>query len=270
MKLLISAIALTLAFSVSANKEKDPVVAEVLGKKIKKSTFLKYHQQNLGYVKTKKITKERSLNDLVDRVIGIEGGKKAGIHKRPEIVKKMNDIIYHAFISKELEPRLKKIRVTDEDIKDYYKKFPEYKTAQILLRVRTLPSDEEVAKMFDKAQEIYAQVSKDSDNFAAYAKKHSQSPQGQNGGNLGFQPRARMSQEYFENIHNKKAGTIVKPFRSQYGFHIVKVLGVKEYKQIDMNLYKKIVYDQKRDQILEDYFAEKRKASKVKMYKDKL
>ena len=259
MKILFTII---LSFNVSlvfADKPKDPVVAEVLGKKILLSTLNKYHAQNLKHVQTKKVSKEKSLNDLINRTIGVVEGKKAGIDQKPEVAKRMNDIVYHAYISEELVPLLKKINITDSDIKDYYKKYPEYKTQQILLRVRALPSADEVAQMFDKIQEIYSQVAKDPENFEAYAKKHSQTVNSKNGGNLGFLPRAQMSQEFFEAIHNKKPGTIVKPFRSQYGFHIVKVLEVKEFKDIDLNLYRKFVYDMKKDEILDSYFEKKRK-----------
>ena len=124
-----------------AAKDGDVVVAEVNGKTIKKSTLMRYHTENLNFVSnSRKITINDSLNDLVDRIIGIDKGIKEGTHKRPEVIKKMNDIIYNAQISKDLEPRLKTINVTDADIKAYYKKNPEYKTSQILLRLKTQPT----------------------------------------------------------------------------------------------------------------------------------
>jgi parvulin-like peptidyl-prolyl isomerase len=271
MKLILAALLLTFSF-LSFAQVKDPVVAEVNGKKIKQSTLKNYHQQNLKFVRSdKKITVEKSLNDLIDRMLGIENAKKANLHKRPDLIKKMNDVVYHAFVSDELTPLLKKInKSTDSDIKAYYKKYPEYRTSQILLRVRAVPSKEELAGQLKKANEIYTSITTDPSLFKSLAAQYGQTTNSVTGGDLGYQAKARLSQEYFEAINGKKVGTLVKPFRSQYGIHIVKVTGVKKYEQIDKKLYEKVVYDTKRDAILEKYFAKKRKESKIKVYKNNL
>jgi parvulin-like peptidyl-prolyl isomerase len=271
MKLILASLLLTFTLN-SFAQDADPVVAEVNGKKIKQSTLKNYHEQNLKFVRSdKKVTIEKSLNDLVDRMIGIESAKKSNLHKRPDLIKKMNDVIYHAYVSDELTPLLKKIKkITDKDIKSYYKKFPEYRTSQILLRVRAVPSKEELAGQLKKANEIYSSIQADSKSFEKLALQYGQTSTSQAGGDLGYQAKARLSQEYFEAIHGKKVGSLVKPFRSQYGIHIVKVTGVKKYEQIDKKLYEKVVYDTKRDAILAKYFAGKRKASKIKVYKNNL
>ena len=264
---------LLLAFSLGlyAQKNEDSVVAEVNGVKIKMSTLLAYHEQNLKVVRgNKTIDLEASLNDLIDRVIGIQNGKKNNVHKRPDVVKKMNDIIYHAHISDEIAPMLKKIKVEENDIKNYYEKNPEYKSSQILLRLRALPSQDEVAKALETSLKLYNELQKSPEKFEEYARQHSQVTTAQAGGDIGYQPRVRLSKEYFEAIDGKRVGYITKPFRTQFGIHIVKVTGKKDYKQIDPKLYEKIVYDVKRDKILEDYFSSQRKKADLKVYKNKL
>lgn len=247
-------------------QNKDPVVATVNGKKIYKSVLLRYHEQNLKFVRAnKKVTIENSLNDLINRIIGIDNAKKAKLDERPDIIKKRNDILYHAHISDEIAPLLAKIKVSDNDIKKYYAKNPEYRTSQILLRLRAVPSEDEVAEALEKSLKIYNELQKDPKKFEVFARQFGQTSTAQAGGDLGYQPRTRLSTEYFEAIKGKRKGAITKPFRSQYGIHIVKVTGEKEFKQIDMKLYKKIVYDIKRDEILEDYFAKQRKAAKIKI-----
>lgn len=274
MKWILLTAILTLSTNIFANNA-DPVVAEVNGKKIKKSTLLSYHKQNLNFIQNKKkINLETSLNDLVDRIIGIDAAKKAQIDKRPDVIKKMNDIVYHAFISDELAPKLNKIKVTDNEIKTYYKANPEYRTSQILLRLRTLPSEEEVAQALEAAQRIYNQARKDMKKnpniFAELAQKYGQTTTAPIGGDMGYQPKVRLSTEYYAAIKGKKKGYIPNPFRTQYGIHVVMVTGEKTYEQIDKDLYKKIIYDEKRDAILAKYFADKRKASKVKINKQEL
>lgn len=270
MKWILLSVILFSSLSIFA-QTKDEVVATVNGKKIYKSILLRYHEQNLKFVRAnKKVTIENSLNDLINRIIGIENAKKAKVDKRPDIIKKMNDIIYHAHISDEIAPLLQRIKVNDSDIKKYYSKNPEYRTSQILLRLRAVPSEDEVAEALEKSLKIYNELQKDPKKFEAYARQFGQTSTAQAGGDLGYQPRTRLSTEYFEAIKGKRKGSITKPFRSQYGIHIVKVTGEKTYKQIDNKLYKKIVYDIKRDKILEDYFAKQRKQAKIKIDSKKL
>jgi parvulin-like peptidyl-prolyl isomerase len=270
MKWIFFLTVLGLSSSLFANNS-DPVVAEVNGTTIKKSTLLSYHKQNLNFVQSSKVvTMETSLNDLIDRIIGVGAAKKVNLHKRPDIVKKMNDIVYHAFISDELTPELNKIKITDSQIDTYYKKFPEYKTSQILLRLRTLPSEDDVANALETAVNIYNEAVKNPKAFPKLAQQYSQTTTSTTGGDMGYQPRVRLSSEYYEAIKGKREGYVTKPFRTQYGIHIVLVTGEKELKQIDRELYKKILYDVQRDQILANYFAKKRKTAKIKINKQEL
>lgn len=258
------------SYSQTTAKQNDPVVAEVEGVKIKKSALEKYYTEKLNFVGNQKVTKESALNDLIDRVIGIERAKKNNLHKNSEVIKKMNDILYHAQISKDLEGELQKIKVEDSEVKEFYKENPEYRTAQILFRLRAVPSPEEVAKAATQAEGVYNEVQQKPEDFNKMVARFGQTANAPTGGDLGFQPKTRLTPEYYAAIKGKKIGTITKPFRSQYGYHIVKVIDVKKYEDIDKNLYKKIIYDIKRDQILDQYFKDNRKAAKIKIYKDKL
>jgi peptidyl-prolyl cis-trans isomerase C len=274
--ILLSLLVLsTLAFSQNKKETKkvdDPIVAEVNGKKIKKSSLYRYHLNNLKFVKgNKKVTLDSSLNDLMNRIVGIDKAKKNNLHKNPIVIKKMNDIVYHAQISRDLEPELKKIKVSDAEVKAYYAKNPEYRTAQILYRLRANPSAEDTKKAQEQSNIIYNQLQKKPDSFMQVAKKFSQTANAPTiGGDLGYQPRTKLTPEYYEAILGKANGFITKPFRSQYGWHIAKVLGKKTYAQITKELYKKIIYDKKRDEIFDKYYAKERSKAKIKVYSKNL
>ena len=234
-------------------QQKD-VVATVNGRVITKKQFEEYHLQNLKFVGQRKITKEISLQDLISRELGIQKAKKTGLDKDPAVIAKQEDILFHAQISKDLENEFKKVNVTDADVKNYYENNKEYRSAHILYRLRAEPTPEEVKGAYDQSMGIYAQLQQSPEEFAKLANKYSQTSAAAVGGDLGFQPPTRLAPEYFEAIKSQKVGFISKPVRSQMGFHIIKVLGVKSYDQIDKNLYKKIIYDTKRDAIIENYF----------------
>ena len=240
------------------------VVATVNGHPITKKQFEDYHLQNLKNIGSRKVTKELSLQDLINRELGIERAKKTGMDKDPDVIEKQNDILYHAQISKDLEGELQKITVSDDEVKKYYETNKEYRTAHILTRVRVDPTPEEVKSAYTASVEIYSAIQKSPEDFAKLANKFSQSSASAMGGDLGFQPPTRLAPEYYEAIKGQKVGFVTKPVRTQMGFHVIKILGAKSYDQIDKNLYKKIIYDIKRDAILDNYFKNMAKGADIK------
>lgn len=260
-KLSIALVAAMMATSAFAQKD---VVATVNGRSITKKQFEEYHLQNLKFVGQRKITKEVSLQDLIRRELGIQKAKKTGLDKDLTVISKQEDILYHAQISKDLEGELAKITVSDDDLKKYYEDNKEYRTAHILYRLRAEPSADEVKSAYAQSLEIHGQLEKNPEDFAKLANKYSQTTAAPVGGDLGFQPPTRLAPEYFEAIKGKAVGYITQPVRTQMGYHVIKVLGVKSLDQIDKNLYKKIIYDKKRDAILENYFKELAKGADIK------
>ncbi len=251
----------------TAFAQKDTVMATVNGRSITKKQFEDYHLQNLKFVGQRKITKEVSMQDLIKRELGIQKAKKTGLDKDPTVVTRQEDILYHAQISKDLENEFKKITVSDDDVKKYYETEGnrEYRTAHILYRLRAEPNPTEVEAAADQSMAIYTQLQKNPEDFAKLANKFSQTSGAPVGGDLGFQPPTRLAPEYFEAIKGQKEGYISKPVRTQMGYHVIKVLGVKPLNSIDKDLYKKIIYDRKRDAMIESYFAGLQKGADIKI-----
>ena len=249
----------------AAKKDFDPkkVIATVNGVSVTRGELEETYSQNLMVVSHKKVTRQSVFNHLANRILGIERANKEKLRDNPVVKKKMEDVLYHAQISKELEPLLKKIKITDKDVQNYYKKNPEYRTANILLRVRPQPEEKEWQAALVQAKKIYVTVKQNPDKFPQYAKKYGQSTNAPQGGELGFQPAVRMAPEYFRAINGRKVGYISPPVRTQFGYHIIKVLGVRKFSDINKAAYRKIAYDAKRDGILEQHFKKMRKNAKI-------
>ncbi len=252
------------------NTNSDAVVATVNGVEIKKGQLDQAFEENLMYVSDKIVTKEKVLNDIIAREVGIKKAKDAGLQNDPIVKTKMEDVLYHAQISKDLEKKLQGIVVSDKEAQEYYSKNKEYRTAHILFRIRVAPQKEEVEEAMKKSLEVYKQLQAKPQQWSELANKYSQSSTAPAAGDLGYLPAVKYAPEYFKAINGKANGFITSPIRTQFGYHIIKVLGVKDYKDVDPALYKKIVYDQKRDRILDDYFAELRKGATVKINKEYL
>ena len=272
--LAIFALALTTSAS-AQDKETNPkitnpeaVVATVNGVEIKKGQLETAFEQNLMYVSDKIVTKEKVLNDIINREIGIKKAKDASLQNDPIVKAKMEDVLYHAQISKDLEKKLQGITVSDKEAQEYYSKNKEYRTAHILFRVRVAPDKAETEEAMKKSLEVYKQLQAKPQLWPELANKYSQSSTAPAAGDLGFLPAVKYAPEYFKAINGKPNGYISSPIRTQFGYHVIKVLGVKEWKEVDPALYKKIVYDQKRDRIIEEYNADARKTAQIKINKE--
>tara|TARA_B100000925_G_scaffold27140_2_gene18184 strand:+ start:3702 stop:4523 length:822 start_codon:yes stop_codon:yes gene_type:complete len=254
-----------ISFNVLANK--NPVIAEVNGRKIYLEDLEKNFTGAKYFVSGKKVTKEYVLNELINRELGIIKARKAQLQKDPVVESKINDLLYHAQISKDLEEKLSEIKITDKEIKSYFNSNPEYRTSHILLRIKVNPNGDELLAASDVAKDIYRKLKKDPTKFESLANKHSQSPNAEVGGDVGFQPSVNLAPEYYQAIKGKPVGYISKPTLTQYGLHIIKVTDIRKYKEINKTAYQKIVYDSKRDQILEKYFSGLRKNATIKIEK---
>ena len=188
----------------------------------------------------------------------------------PVVKSKMQDVLYHAQISKDLEKEFNGIEVTDSDVEKYYKKYKEIRTRHILFRVRAEPSEEETKAALEQAMKIYGVLKSKKEKFPELANKYSQSSTAGAGGDLGYQPAVRYAPEYYRAIKGKKAGFISPPVRTQYGYHLIEVLAIKPYNEINMPLYRKLVYDEMRDSIIASYFKKMRDEAKININKDKL
>lgn len=264
---LLLATSLLISFS-AFSQTSDPVVATVNGVEIKKAQLEQAYEQNLMFVSDKVVSREKVLNDIISREIGIKKAKEAKLNDDPVVKAKMEDVLYHAQISKDLEKKLQGILVTDKEAQDYYAKNKEYRTAHILFRIRVSPEKEEVQEATKKSMEVYKQLQAKPQLWPELANKYSQSSTAPAGGDLGYLPAVKYAPEFFKAINGKPNGFITSPIRTQFGLHVIKVLGVHEWKEVDPAIYKKIVYDQKRDKILEEYFAEGRKSAQIKINKE--
>lgn len=111
----------------------------------------------------------------------------------------------------------------------------------------TCPKDADVVQVDDateKINEIYQKLREGAD-FAEIATEQSQDPgSAARGGELGWFGYGTMVKEFQDEAFAlKEAGDISKPFRSDFGFHIVKLLGKRP---VDP-------FDKQKDQILSKY-----------------
>ncbi|MFQ5863312.1 MAG: peptidylprolyl isomerase [Candidatus Brocadiales bacterium] len=122
------------------------------------------------------------------------------------------------------------------------------RASHILLDTRALKTKKEFAAAFDKIHDIKGQLDGGAD-FAELAKKYSNCPSAQKGGDLGFFPRKGVMVEPFaEAAFKLKVGEVSEPVQTQFGFHIIKVTDRKEAKDVK--------FEEVKQQVEENYINE--------------
>src|SRR3989440_145527 len=126
-------------------------------------------------------------------------------------------------------------KVGADDIKAYYEsnisKYgePEQRRAShILIAVKRDAGDAEKASARERAAQILAQFRKSPGSFAELAKKNSGDPgSASQGGDLGFFSRGMMVRPFEDAAFKLKPNQISDLVESDFGFHIIKVTGIK-------------------------------------------
>jgi peptidyl-prolyl cis-trans isomerase D len=113
--------------------------------------------------------------------------------------------------------------VYQQNIKDY--EVPNRVHAEHILLMTNGKTDAEVAEIKKKTEDILAQAKKKGANFEDLAKKYSEDPGSKaKGGDLGWVMRGQMVPEFEKATFDLNKGEISGLIKTQYGFHIIKVL----------------------------------------------
>jgi peptidyl-prolyl cis-trans isomerase D len=124
-----------------------------------------------------------------------------------------------------------RVTISPQDIETYYNsniqqfQTPEQVRASHIL-LKTEGKDE--AAVRKQAEDILKQVKAPGADFAALAKKYSEDDGSkENGGDLDYFPRGRMVPEFEQAAFSMQPGQISDLVKSQFGFHIIKVVDKK-------------------------------------------
>jgi peptidyl-prolyl cis-trans isomerase D len=123
------------------------------------------------------------------------------------------------------------IPVTDDELKAIYQQniqqyeVPDRVHAEHILLTTVGKTDAEVAEIKKQAEDILAQARKKGANFEELAKKYSQDPGSkEKGGDLGWLVHGQTVPEFDKAAFGTPKGEISDLVKTQYGFHIIKVL----------------------------------------------
>lgn len=263
MKLWTSVLIYTLLTSFMAFAQKE-VVATVGNKKITLDEFTK----KLNDIRSQTAnppTKQQFLEDLIRYEVGLQEAEKRNLEKDPIVQDRMRQELYKALLEKELAGKIDAIRVSEAEMQAWYKNNPEVRTSHILIELKPGATPEQRAEAKKRGLEIFNEVKKSKRPFEELVKLYSDdSLSKQAGGDIGWQSRVTLVPAYYDAALSGKAGDIKGLIDSQFGFHIVKITGRRNYEQANKRQIRSAVFDEKRRVIFNAFFDKLKKKYAIK------
>lgn len=245
-------------------------LAKINGTVITLEEFNKRYQDNSKFFQFKTPSRKSVLEDLIKRELAVQEAKKMGLDKDPEVIERLNTVLYQALVEKKLAKEFEKIVVTDGEAKGYYSKNPEIRTSHIFVAVRPNASSEEKKKAYTRIKGIQDEYLKPGKmSFAEVAQRFSEGPAAPMGGDLDYQSRDKLEPTYYSTAvalgsPGKTSGIV----ETSFGYHIIKLTAVRPWDEADKARAKILLSEEKKSEIFERYMGDLRAQAKVSVKSD--
>lgn len=265
--LLISTVFVFNFFSTSGTAEPSDVLAIVGNHKITQKDFDLRYQEVLSKT-INPPTKGQFLEDLVRYEIGLQEAEKRNLRDDVIVKERINQEIYKGLIERELAKEIEQIKITEKEMKAYYKNNPEIRTSHILIQLKPDANTQEKASAKKRADEIFDEVRKSKKDFKDLVKLYTDDAFNRdNGGDVGWQTRVTLVPNYYEAALKLKEGRISPLIETQFGFHIIQLTGIRDYSEANKAQIRAALFDEKRKLIFNNYFADLKKKYSIKIVK---
>jgi peptidyl-prolyl cis-trans isomerase D len=128
--------------------------------------------------------------------------------------------------------------------------------SHILIAVKPDATDEEKAAAKKQAEEIYAKAKANPAKFADLAKEFSKDPgSAEQGGDLGNFARGSMVKPFEDAVFAAKEGELLPPVQTDFGWHVIKVTGVRPPRTRPFDEVKTQIEDELKKQKVGQKFA---------------
>lgn len=183
--------------------------------------FIRVYNKNLDLVKD---DSQKDLEKYLDLFVGyklkVEKANKLGLQNGTNYQNELKS--YRNQLSKNY---LNDSKVTNELVREAYDRMQqEVRASHILVLVDEGASAEDTLKAYNKIIDIKRRLDAGED-FVKVAQQFSEDPSvKENNGDLGYFSAFRMVYPFENAAYKTKVGQISKPFRTRFGYHIVKVV----------------------------------------------
>jgi peptidyl-prolyl cis-trans isomerase SurA len=222
-KYLVFTITAFLSLTIHAQSS-DPIVAKVGDENISKSELEYAYKKSINNNTTEKQTLEQFLQNYIDFKLKVQEAKQQGLDKESSFKTE-----YNKYLSDLQRSYMEDTITMPAFAKTIYDRLCENREVSHLLVAfpdkRVFPHDTLTA--YNKIVAIRKELKKDGSNFSELIKKYSSdtiSAKRERPGNLGWITSMSMEYPVEEFIYNSPLNVVSQPIRSNYGYHLVKVL----------------------------------------------
>ena len=141
---------------------------------------------------------------------------------------------------------------SDEEIASYSQENRRIRAQHILIKAGQNAPQPEVDSARQAATALVDSAQMDNVDFAELARRHSQGPSAQKGGDLGFFTREQMVDEFAEAAYalSDSGDVASEPVRTRFGFHVIRLTNAGE--PMDTTKARKQMTKERRQQAVED------------------
>ncbi|WP_313757329.1 peptidylprolyl isomerase [Tissierella sp.] len=197
------------------------VLAVVNGKEITEDTVLKF-LNDLGPQMAMQFQSPEGIKRVVDELVSQEliylNALEDGLDKEENFTKELERLKEGLLKQYALNNILSKVTVTEGEILEFYNKNKEnFKKPESVVASHILVDNE------DKAKDIINEINNGL-SFEEAAQNYSSCPSKERGGDLGEFTKGQMVPEFETAAFNMEVDTISEPVKTQFGYHIIKLL----------------------------------------------
>ena len=189
--------------------------------------FIRVYNKNLDLVKD---DSQKDLDKYLELFVGyklkVQKAYKSGLQYNTKYQNELKS--YRSQLAKNY---MNDSKVTNELVEEAYERInKEVKASHILILVDESASPEDTLKAYAKVSKVH-QLLKEGKNFEDVAVQYSEDPSVKdNKGNLGYFSAFRMVYPFENAAFNTTVGQFSAPFRTKFGYHIVKVTDARKNK----------------------------------------
>lgn len=217
----ISLILLAFTAHFMAIGQTDPVLMEINGQAITKSEFLQIYLKNNPNPKYDKASLDEYMELFKKFKLKVIEAEQLKYDTIPKLKKELDG--YKKQLS---NPYLVDQAKNEELVKQAYDRtIEEVRASHILIRVESTASPADTLAAYNRILGLKSRIEKGEDfNSVAKSKNGSEDPSAaSNGGDLGFFNAFQMVYPFEEAAFTTPVGKVSEPFRTRFGYHIVKV-----------------------------------------------
>jgi len=195
------------------------------------------------------------LDDLIRFEMGVQEAEKRKLGNDAAVRERLRQELYKGLVEKELGNLTEKIKVSEAEMRNYYKTNPEIRSSHILIEFKqdATAEQKEIAKK--RALEIYNEVKGSKRPFEELVKLYSDDTLSKAaGGDIGFQNRISVVPTYYDALLKLKNNEISQPVLTLYGYHIIKATGRRPFQDANRRQIRAAVYDTKRKALFDSFF----------------